>query len=128
MGFYYQYPSLIFPQGKTLEKLEIQAPGLKIGKQVIKRFRSENRISMVTISKKKVNHFMYFTDVFCEFRQVKNNRRVNRDKISQLIGLTNRRNIVEIHDFWRDFLEIIAIFAEFGQKSRFNRSFNREFL
>ena len=58
---------------------------------------------MVTISKKKDQSFHVFYDVFCEFRQVKNNRRVNRDKISQLIGLTNRRNIVEIHDFWRDF-------------------------
>ena len=35
----------------------------------------------------------------------KNNRRVNRDKISQFIRLTNRRNIVEIHDFLRDFSE-----------------------
>ena len=53
----------------------------------------------------KDQSFDVFYDVFREFRQVKNNRRVNRDKISQLIGLTNRRNIVEIHDFWRNFSE-----------------------
>ena len=43
----------------------------------------------------KDQSFHVFYDVFCEFRQVKNNRRVNRDRIPQLIGLTNRRNIVD---------------------------------
>ena len=47
VGFYYQIDSINiqsnFPTGEDPQKLEIQAPRLKIGKQVIKRWRSENR-------------------------------------------------------------------------------------
>ena len=71
----------------------------------------------------KDQSFHVFYDVFCEFRQVKNIRRVNRDKISQLIGLTDRKNIVETHDFWRvsrnnrDFCGVLTEIAISRQKS-----------
>ena len=94
-----------FPTGEDPQKLEIQAPVVKIGKQVIKDSAVKtDQYGDHFVEKGQAFHV--FFDVFCEFRQgetLKNNRRVNRDKISQLIGLTDRRNIVEIHDFWRDF-------------------------
>ena len=76
----------------------------------------------------KGQSFHVFYDVFCEFRQVKNKRRVNRHKVLQLIEANKSQKYRRNSRFFAGFLEIIAIFAEFGQKSLFVRSFNRGFL
>ena len=87
-----------FPTGKDPQTLEIQAPGLKIEKQVITRCRNEtDQYGDHFVVKGQSFHVFY--DVFCKFRRVRNNRRVNHDKISQLIGVTNRGNIIEILEF-----------------------------
>ena len=61
VGFYYQYSSLIFPQGKTLKNWKANDQKIQEVKQ----------ISMVTILKNKVKYFMYFMIFFVNFDRSK---------------------------------------------------------